>query len=368
MKNSMQKLISSKIGSLTKILFSGLFISIAIFACSKHHGYEETPNPDPPSDGISIKEGHYLQDPCGNKINLRGVNMGSVYAVDFGSRELSEIAKTGANAVRIVLEKTYKDWSKGGLITNLSGGTIEELIKICLNNKMIPVLELHDYTGSSDPSSSVGGATDWWCSSAIRKSLEPYNGSIIINIANEPENGSGDPALLKNAYSAAINKMRNQKYTCPLMLDSYNWAKDANFVINFGNLLMQQDPLHNLIFSIHAYWPTHGAYGDYSDAKITADMTGLKNTDLPIVVGELAMADVQDQNYAINYTLIMKLCQQNGFGYLAWWWGFYNNPGANNILSMTNTGIYTGLTGPGKIIAVTDPYSIQRTSIRPCHL
>lgn len=368
MKNDIQRLIRANLGSFTRIFFFIFWISISLLACSKHTGRGQVTDPELPTDGIAIRDGHYLQDPCGNKINLRGVNLGSVYAVGFGARELSEIAKTGANAVRIVLEKTYKDWSDGGAITNLSGGTVEGLIKICVSNKMIPVLELHDYTGNSDPTVSVSGAADWWCSSDIRKTLEPYNGSIIINIANEPENGSGDPERLKDAYNAAVKKMRSQKYTCPLMLDSYNWAKDVSFVINYGNLLMQQDPLQNLIFSVHAYWPTHGAYGDYSDAKITADMTGLKNTGLPIVVGELAMADVQEQNYTINYPLIMKLCQQNDFGYLAWWWGFYNNPGANNILSMTNTGLYTGLTGAGKIIAVTDPNSIKQTSVRPCHL
>ncbi|RYE36432.1 MAG: beta-mannosidase, partial [Sphingobacteriales bacterium] len=64
--------------------------------------------------GLHVKDGKYLSDKCGNKIILRGVNMGSIYAANFGLKELEEIEKTGANNVRIVLERNYKDWTNGG--------------------------------------------------------------------------------------------------------------------------------------------------------------------------------------------------------------------------------------------------------------
>ena len=62
----------------------------------------------------------------------------------------------------------------------------------------------------------------------------------------------------------------------------------------------------------------------------------------------------------------MKLCQENEFGYIAWWWGFNNNPSANNQLSMTKDGLYNGLAAAGKEIAIDDISSIKNTSKRIC--
>ena len=130
---------------------------------------------------------------------------------------------------------------------------------------------------------------------------------------------------------------------------------------------MDADPLHSLIFSVHAYWPTNGANGNYSDAKILANMNELKGTGLPITIGELAIADIQGGlTYNINYRLLMKLCQENEFGYLVWWWGFNSNPDANNQLSMTNDGLFTGLQGSAKVIASDDANSIKNTSVKFC--
>lgn len=315
----------------------------------------------------TYKMGKYLADKCGNKVILRGVNMGSVYAVNFGLKELEEIEKTGANNVRIILEEQYNDWSNGGTVTALTAAKIEPLITSCLAKGIIPILELHDYTGSANVATALPKATQWWTSAGIKAMLQKYQKSIIINIANEPDNGSASDASYADANINAVKTLRNAGYTCPIMIDAPNWGKDHVFFLYKGQTLMDADPLHNLLFSVHAYWPTTGPFGNYTDAKITANFTALKQSGLPIVIGELAIADIQNGlNYNINYRLMMKLCQENEFGYIAWWWGFNNNPGANNQLSMTNDGLYSGLAGGGKAIAVDDANSIKNTAKRIC--
>lgn len=345
------------------------FLPLIFLGCKKNNSeqpYHPVPNLD--TKGLKVINGNYLADACDNPVVLRGINMGTVYAVNLGLKELTEIAQTGSNAVRIVLTQKYTKW-QNGTSTNvtMNAQQLEPIIKKCLELKMIPILELHEFTGSANPSSDIAKAVNWWVSADIKNLLLRYQSNLIINIANEPENGATNKESYYNAYVSAINTLRNAGYTCPLMIDSYNWAKDPQFIVDYGQRLMDKDPQKGLLFSVHAYWPNVGKWGNYTDAQITTFMSNLKNTGLPIVLGELAWADVQDNmDYAINYKLLMQLCQQHQFGYLVWWWGFYDNPGANNSLSMTNNGLYTGLSGHGKNIAQTDAHSIQKTAKKAC--
>lgn len=346
-----------------KMLITILIASLALVSCKKD---KKEPNVDI-TTGLHVKDGKYLTDKCGNKVVLRGVNMGNIYAVNFGLKELEEIEKTGANNVRIVLERNYKDWANGGAVIALTAAKIEPIITTCLAKGMIPVLELHDFTGSANVTADLTQATQWWTNAGIKAMLQKYQKSIILNIANEPDNGSASDASYAEANVNAVKALRNAGYTCPVMIDASNWGKDHAFFLFKGQALMDADPLHNLLFSVHAYWPTNGPFGNYSDAKITADLAALRQTGLPIVFGELAIADIQNGlAYNINYRLLMKLCQDNEFGYIAWWWGFNNNPGANNQLSMTNDGLYNGLANGGKVIAIEDVNSIKNTSKRIC--
>lgn len=338
-----------------------LICCMTLFACKKRVAQPDN------SLGLHVIEGKYLSDKCGNKIVLRGINMGSIYAVNFGLTEIDEISKSGANSVRIVLEQQYRDWTNGGKTTSLTAEKIAPVITACINKGMVPILELHDFTGSANIGADLPKAAQWWVSDGIKALLLNYQQSIIINVANEPDNGSASDALYKQANVGAINTLRNAGYTCPIMIDAPNYGKDYTAFVNQGKVILESDPLQNIIFSVHAYWPTVGIYGNYSDAKIKESITALKQTGLPIVLGELAIADVQNgQAQAINFKLLMAQCQANEFGYLAWWWGFSNNAGANNQLSMTDNGLYSGLQGGGKIIAFDDGNSIKKTSKRIC--
>ena len=350
-----------------KTLKISLALIFAITICISCKKDRQLPDTDI-TTGLHVKDGKYLADKCGNKVILRGVNMGSIYAVNFGLKELEEIEKTGANNVRIVLERTYKDWANGGAVTSLTAAKIEPIITSSIAKGMIPILELHDFTGTANVTADLPKAVQWWNSNDIKAMLLKYQKSIILNIANEPDNGGASDASYRDANLTAVKSLRDAGYTCPIMLDAPNWGKDHVFFLYQGKALMDADPLHNLLFSVHAYWPTNGPFGNYSDAKITADLTALKQSGLPIVFGELAIADIQNGlAYNINYRLLMKLCKDNEFGYIAWWWGFNNNAGANNQLSMTNDGLYSGLQGGGKVIAVDDVNSIKNTAKRVCN-
>ncbi len=92
--------------------------------------------------------GRHLYAPDGEKIILRGVNKMTVWN-DLGGNDFKEIAKTGANVVRIVW--VMDDWAE-----------IEKLdaaIQTCIDNHMIPMIENHDATGEWDKLPEV---INWW--------------------------------------------------------------------------------------------------------------------------------------------------------------------------------------------------------------
>lgn len=349
----------------------------AFTACKKHETSGNTPAV-PNNDGLHIVDGHFLADGAGNKVVLRGVNMGSAWTDGLGMTEIPEIEKTGANAIRFMLQR-QSDNSEPAPIT---AAQIEPLITTCISKGIIPILEIHDFTGLDkdnqgnkyDLADAFNQAVGWWTGTAMKNMLMKYQQSIILNIANEPsyENTSADDYTAVNID--AVKRLRSAGFSCPIMIDAVNWGKSADYFVQSGPTLMDADPIHSLIFSIHTYWPTQGAFGNYSDAQITTNLTNLSKTGLPVVIGEIASVDDQRSDdeiknntnpqkiRPINFLLMMNLCQQSQMGYMVFWWGFVKPIESNNIESMSPNGTFKGLTGAGLAFAVTDRNSIMKTS------
>ena len=84
--------------------------------------------------GFRVK-GRFLYDNRGEKVILYGPNIMTIWGEVSGEKTFAEIAKTGANAIRIV-------WLTTGSARNL-----DLAIYNCRKNNMIPMVELHDATG-----------------------------------------------------------------------------------------------------------------------------------------------------------------------------------------------------------------------------
>lgn len=346
-----------------------ILMCLLFAACSrdKDQGPDNTPT-SANLNGLHVVNGRYLADGAQNKVILRGVNMGSLWSDGLGINELPEIEKTGANAVRLVLQ-TESDNSN---IAPMTAAQIEPMILYCLGKKMIPVLVWYGATGTGNSADGLNKAVDWWRSKDMKALLLKYQRSIIVNIANEPADETVSEERYTEASINAIKAMRRAGFGCPFMIDAPNWGHDAAFFVRKGPALMEADPLHNLVFSVHAYWTVNGGAGSYSDADIAGFLTNLAAANLPVVVGEVAWGLEQDgkdmtdyRNYdAINYRLILKLCGEKDLGYLVWQWGFINPAGSGNAGCMTTNGTFGGLTSPGREFAVTLPYSIKNTAKR----
>lgn len=310
-------------------------------------------------------QGKNLTDDCGQNIILKGVNHGNIWAPNWGLDEMPQIALTGSNTVRICLERNKTNYDNNGnpFSVPVVASNIEPIIQSCLTNNMIPILELHDFTQLSATQTAVQSlplATAFWTRPDILALLKKYQNYLILNIANEPEHFDTTELQYYNANKTAILALRTAGLNLPIMIDGYGWAGDHNFFVNYAGTLQNDDPLHKIIFSVHAYWE------NTLNTEILSRFQALDAVNVPIVFGEISKS-LSSAATTINYQYLMQLCTTYNKGYMAWWWGF-TNPTSNNVLSMTPTGLYSGLTGFGSVIAISDLNSIQNTAVRPIKL
>jgi mannan endo-1,4-beta-mannosidase len=291
--------------------------------------------------------GRELKDNCGQSIVLRGANITSIWMADNGIGELAELAKTGANCARIVLDMNH------------NAAFTEPIIQACLSNKMIPIIEIHDFTGNPNniPTAILPQAAAYWIASDRLALIQKYQNYLIVNLANEPEswNGTTEDDYYQ-ANKTAIITMRNAGIQCPIMIDGMHFGQDHLFFVHKGATLLSDDPLHKLLYSVHAYW-----IGE-TTTDIDTRFNEMNQANLPFVIGELAKNADGAAAESVKYQYIMEKTQTYNMGWLAWWWGNLD-AGQNNGLSMTPTGLYNDLTGAGLIMAKTSPYSIKNTSI-----
>ena len=80
--------------------------------------------------------GTKLLDAAGKEFIIKGVNMPSIWYLKKSPDALKKIAGLNANCVRVV-------WSTGGKAEQL-----DKVLQQCLDLEIIPMVELHDATGS----------------------------------------------------------------------------------------------------------------------------------------------------------------------------------------------------------------------------
>lgn len=296
------------------------------------------------ADTYHVQNG-LLYDTCGEQVILRGINHPTIY-IDREGKALPEIAKTGANSVRLFWYATR----------NVAISEAETVIQAAISNHMVPILEMHDSTCEW----SLDGIVDYWTSSEAVALIERYKAHLIVNIANEPSAPSTSQFTSK--YSAVVQTMRSAGIHVPLMIDGGTCGRDYQMLLDGGPAVLQADPDHNLIFSAHLYDPLSASeLGAVYDSFITAK--------LPFVVGEFANKEPPGCGRALDYNALITQAEQRGVGWLAWSWGdddsstIWNDDCAE--FDMTDTFSYDTLKAWGKEVAVTSPASLMNTAKRP---
>ncbi len=327
-----------------KLSATALILSLFCACASSSDGGPGPDAGDTKLPGFYVS-GRFLYDKCGNKVVLRGINEMIIWrgTADDGAI-YGEIAKTGANVVRIV-------WNKTG-----TAAALDATIGKALAQQLIPMVENHDATGDI---TKVPAAVDYWLQADVLATLQKYQDRLLLNIANEAGDGNVTKEIFESTYTTAITRLRDAGIRVPLIIDSTAWGVNIARLFESGPTLVEADPLHNVLLSVHTYW---------DDAAGTSTRTNLKNaadTGLPLIVGEFADTKVGVCTHgSYDVQALMEAGQQNEIGWLAWSWGAVKNNDCPGMLDMTSDGTFAGLQNWGLAVATTDPNSIANTSVR----
>lgn len=323
-------------------------------------------------------EGRHLHDPNGNKIILRGINLPLLDDWNFppGSK-LADLEQTGANAVRI---QWYLDYGNAGRPA-YSPADLDGFLTQCKGAHIIPILGLWDVTCQDDVTLVNTRLIPWWTLDEVVEVLNRHKQYLIINLANElgVYHWSNDPATalndFKDAYKSALTTLR-QKLHVPVMIDAPDCGSSIDAWLTIGQDLVDADPDHNLLLSVHAYWAAFDGM-PYIDSAV--------NANLPVVFGEVANKqdilmngvtqycyydlDGLNQNHppqtGFTYQALLQTLKTQEIGWLAWsWWPdacANRNIGAYNPDSQQ----YEGLSEPfGSDIVNHPDYGLKNTAVR----
>jgi mannan endo-1,4-beta-mannosidase len=370
----------------SKFLLSLLTVSILMAFSSGCSNDDDTSNPDSTTDGTTFKvKGRFLTDPCGDTVILKGVNKMSVFDENDpnGSSYFPEIAKTKSNSVRIVWQTVYSDGSAAKL------SQLEALILNCINQKMIPMVEMHDATCDFGNLSKV---VDYWTQTSVVQLIQKYEYALLINIANEAGDDGVTAGTFEAAYKDAITKMRTAGIKTPLVIDATGCGKDLDILVPTAANLIQHDPEHNILFSVHPYWSKLDISLYATPTFIKDQLAKAVTNNIPLILGEICavggypgsndVVETCSSKGSIDYNTLINEATKNKMGWYAWEWGpgngFYefNPPVMCPAMDITTNGTYQSIlniknTDPNawaKDAVIDNINSIQKTASKTKYL
>ncbi|MEN9353328.1 MAG: hypothetical protein RL318_653 [Fibrobacterota bacterium] len=305
--------------------------------------------------GLRVK-GRFLYTPTGEKVIFRGVNEMFVWGDKEGAT-LPEIAKTGANSVRIV-------W-----LSTESAAGLDTVVSRAIRNKLIPIVEFHDATGKWD---TLPKLVKGWLTAPYLAVIKKHEKYLVVNIGNEVGDASVSAADFVAGYDSSIAKLRRAGVQVPLMIDASTYGQSYAMISQTAKTLLAHDSLRNLLFSVHMWWPIkYNTDKATLEAKIKSAVAHAVAKNIPLVVGEFGEAfteaGVVAATDSIPYRTILSECQKNEIGWLAWSWGKVSNSPQTD-LNMSTDGTFAGLQTWGLDVAVTDVNSIKNTSVIPAYI
>lgn len=296
--------------------------------------------------------GRFLQDANGHDIMMRGVNI-PVYKSGYDDdldAVAAAVATTKTNVVRL------EWWANPPVGSLYTVENLDRAIQKYADLGILPIIELHDLTyiygqdaKPGNPPNSNGNdqtifantITSFWTRADVLPILIKHQDHLVINLANEWGSSTYSDAtptttnFIQN-YTAAITAMRNVGINAPIMVDAPK-GFEYQFILANGQAILDADPQHNTMFSIHAYWAARAPLG-YTDAQVNQILTDIKNSGLPIILGEVSSnAWANSPCDPVNYDNLLTTANTNQIGYLIWAW--YEDGTCGADMNMTADGV-----------------------------
>jgi mannan endo-1,4-beta-mannosidase len=265
--------------------------------------------------GFFVRDGK-LYDASGNEFRVRGVNKVHWDAASPG------LANANVPATRWTVDFTRDQAKNVALLQGQpgQGGTIAERSVIIPGN--------WGGTCKDDPALLTQMVDTWVAQASSWKQLEKY---MILNIANEWGPAQGE--LWRDAYIAAIARLRAAGYHATISVTAGVCGQDPDSIVKYGRAVFDSDPEQNVIFDQHIYGEyrdvaggVHGTYDDQPD--LAQHLRDLAATGLVVVLGEFGPGrDVGPSPTTIDPRRVIQLAEGSGLGWLAWAWDDNNLSG-----------------------------------------
>jgi len=289
------------------------------------------------ADGFYVKEGR-LFDAYGGDFVMRGVNNADAwfdgYAQFYGWFALDNIQSYGTNTVRVV-------WD-----TKSDPALLADVLHHIVELKMVPMVELHDTTGIRADDQLIKTAA-WWVKPEVLAVLQQFRAYLLVNIANEWSGGDSYQAT----YTTVIQSLRDAGIQHTLVVDASGYGQNAQSLVDNAQPLLDADPEHNLLFSIHMY----DLFTD--PARVDLVLEQAVSAKIPYIVGEYG---ISLNGKDVAWAEIQAKCQALGLGYLAWSW-------MGNDVDTAQLDLAEGWEGPltawGEDV-MNDPNGITKTAKR----
>jgi hypothetical protein len=283
-----------------------------------------------------------IYDANGEEFDIRGFNHTTWWGNQADNlAAIDEFPKTQANAVRAVFG-TGLGWS-GSHTPAQRKAIVERYIR----NQIVPIVEDHmgtclDYNTKvgtpdvNDPTKDgLRQIVDRWLDPANVAWLKSYERYLILNIANE---WGPDSTVWLNSYKEAVTRLRSAGIKALLMVDAGGCGQNIHTIQQWGQELLDFDPQHNIVFSIHMYgnWRTEekaNEVGTWDPVlgtpwDILTELEQVQDAGLPIVVGEFGWDGTTFVGFDTERAV--EIFDSLDIGWMAWSW----NQNSDGILDM----------------------------------
>lgn len=265
-----------------------------------------------------------IYNPDGSEFIMRGVSQNHYWGTEsFNLNSIDGIAKTHANTVRVVMSNA--DWQNQSRTPDKKRALVQKYIA----KGLVPMVEQHD--GTCDGSAStLEFITDIWTMPENVEWLNEYEKYVILNIANEWGPGERNDAgwrYWRDAYKNSITQIREAGINTMLVIDSPDCGQGPRAMETYGRELLDFDPQHNVVFSIHMYgmWRTMEKSSEVGQPNkndqpwlAESELQTMLDLGLPVIVGEFSWSEAESVGY--DTQRLITFCGENGIGWLAWAW------------------------------------------------
>ena len=271
-----------------------------------------------------------IYNPDGSEFLLRGTSQNHYWGTEsYNLNSIDGIAKTHANVVRVVMSNAA--WQNQSRTPDKKRALVQKYIA----KGLIPMVEQHDGT-CDETTGLLDFITDIWTDPANVAWLNEYEAYVILNIANEwgPRDRT-DAAYRawRDAYKASITRIRDAGINNLLVIDSPDCGQGPRAMEVYGRELLDHDPQHNLVFSIHMYglWRTGENISEVGQPNRDAspwlaewELQTMLDLGLPVIVGEFSWSEASSVGY--DTQRLMAFCHDRSIGWLAWSWNGNSDP------------------------------------------